>query len=133
MTNIFRRTIPKLSLSLLLILGLISLAVPNAAAFENPTTNNNPAEARSTEPANAKPAPSSNTATAVVAPPTITYIVYNEAMKQPLESDAPVLPTLAVSFKTINVAGSATKDMVPAPLPPRSIPAVSTAPMTPGC
>jgi hypothetical protein len=134
MTNIFRRTIPKISLTLLLILGLISLAVPNAAAFENPATNNKSAEARSTEPTNAKPAPLANNATATVAvvPPTITYIGYNEAMKPSLESPAPFLPSLAVSFKHIAVAGSATKDLPPAPLPPRSIPAVSTAPMTPG-
>jgi len=134
MTNILRCTIPKLSLTLLLIVCLISLAAPNAAAFEPPTNDNKTTAAQPSEPAATKPAQTSNNIipTVTVEPPTIAFIGYSEAMKQSLELPAPTPSTLAVSFKPFNAAEGMTNETMPLPIPPRSFPAVSTAPMSPG-
>lgn len=134
MTDILRRPATRLSFALLLIVCLISLAAPGALAFENSATENKATDARAATPADAKPVPASDSASAAlpIAPPTVAYVVYSEAMKLPVESPAPIVPSLAVSFKHIAIAGAATINLPPAPLPPRGGPAVSTAPMTPG-
>jgi hypothetical protein len=110
MINPIRRPALKLSITLLLIASLFSLAAPAALASDAPDNKNKEGDGQP------RAAEKAEVDSSTVKPPVIAYVLYNDALAfQP----APPPPVVAVS-------GPAR------PTPPAPAPAVSTAPMTAG-
>jgi hypothetical protein len=146
MMYILHRSTAKLSITLLVIISLISVAAPSAAASETPEDKNKES-ARDTRPrrvTQAGPTDSASAPATVAAmpkPPTVSYALYKEAVRrQPeiaLSADQPqrddvLSPAENVSASAAyNVKTVAAKRLSAIPFPPGN-PAVSTAPLTPG-
>jgi hypothetical protein len=128
MMYILHRSTAKLSITLLVIISLISVAAPSAAASETPEDKNKES-ARDTRPrrvTQAGPTASASapaTVAAMLKPPTVSYALYKEAVSSAAEN---VSASAAYNVKTV-----AAKRLSAIPFPPGN-PAVSTAPLTPG-
>jgi hypothetical protein len=146
MIEVLHRSTAKISITLLLIVSLASLAAPAATASETPE-NKSKAGASDTRPRRvtvaAPVATAAATATVAAGPesPTITYAPYKEAVKQRpeiiLPADQPQLEGILSRAADVNANAAynvktvAVKRPSTIPLPPGP-PAVSTAPLTAG-